>query len=876
MTTGRGQMALLSLLEEVVGSDVLPQGLSLSFLRRAGKEAKACPVPANIRSKSLVNRRARSYEADVCTMGVSQAPTQPAVRPSSSSATSSSTGSSSRCVGRTLHPSPSLHQSPTHRDNSLSRSRTARKSGRAATTAAVSPPQRPKTTPDLRGRRPSPPPSPLTFAPSPSLSPRQHQHQHHHHHHPLRPRSQSEDLTASHREQQLRCGEDDVSTPPMAMAAMSGWGCAMGRVDEFVFSSSDSLCRHGEYGAWEGLTPSRVYGADERVSGVGLPPEGLAECAALRRSAKVCHNMTFGASSAPSKSLLPQSLLPIPRAYQYHSRTAYPATAQTAVVGPSSRWRSVHTNSNSNTSPSTSTTCGAHPASPTAAEGSDLILCDKTQPAAADAHFPRGSLPNSWEPTYWPPDVLAHLQPHPFTQADLADRLDKTLNRPATRMPSSTCLSPGGTRRHGLGLTLHSGGCIIPRVDKAATTGGADAFFHDAMTSSVGVADGVGAWDELGLSAGAFAQELMYGCQQASQSRFLRQTTQTGSGDGTTTTQTTIPPALPPSMVASEILVDGYESTESIGSSTALVACLDGNKGKLGAATLGDSGMMVLRRSGAARGAHMTVVMQTRPMQHYFNCPYQLTRLPSAGGLRKLQEEGEGKAPLVSLLTQMSACHLDTPDMAQEYDVDVQEGDLLILGTDGLLDNLFDFEVCGLATMALSPAEAAKIHGDTNQATHPQRIARALAEAAYLRSHDKAGKTPYAKNGRRAGAHPTTAGGKPDDITVVACWVTKAVSSTLTSPIPSHPHHQPSGARPPHTAPAAGAAGGSPGSASGPPGVEAAPCTNAVLSRPNRCFVAQRGFVAREGQGGGGAVPSPLLKYNKSSLSLASDFAMGG
>lgn len=44
--------------------------------------------------------------------------------------------------------------------------------------------------------------------------------------------------------------------------------------------------------------------------------------------------------------------------------------------------------------------------------------------------------------------------------------------------------------------------------------------------------------------------------------------------------------------------------------------------------------------------------------------------------------------------------------MASLYDLKVREGDLVILGTDGLFDNLFDSEIIYLASLCLSPYES--------------------------------------------------------------------------------------------------------------------------------------------------------------------------
>jgi len=57
-------------------------------------------------------------------------------------------------------------------------------------------------------------------------------------------------------------------------------------------------------------------------------------------------------------------------------------------------------------------------------------------------------------------------------------------------------------------LKLLSGSCYLPHPDKE-DYGGEDAHFICADEQTIGVADGVGGWADVGVNAGLFAQELM-------------------------------------------------------------------------------------------------------------------------------------------------------------------------------------------------------------------------------------------------------------------------------------------------------------------------------------------------------------------------------
>ncbi|KAF8820527.1 serine/threonine specific protein phosphatase, partial [Cardiosporidium cionae] len=320
------------------------------------------------------------------------------------------------------------------------------------------------------------------------------------------------------------------------------------------------------------------------------------------------------------------------------------------------------------------------------------------------------------------------------------------------------------------GLTLHYGGNMIPHPEKL--NDGADAYFSTPIegknsgevkpmfekievfdllcycvdsTVCVGVADGVGEWESIGLNPRLFAEELMQGCSEA----FLNY-----NGDESAIEEK-----------AMNILQRGYDSTRSFGSSTALIVCLDEKGERIGVSNLGDSTMILLHPQ---RSDNMSCVYRTKEQQHQFNCPYQLSRLPKPEDYEALK--AEGKDLLVRVLQKSTMLPQDTPVMASSCELKVTEGDLIILGTDGVFDNLYDFEICDLANLALSPFEGLLVQRP-DMITSPRTLATAIAEAASYRSKDMAAKTPFMKHARECGTNYI--GGKLDDITVVACWVTR-------------------------------------------------------------------------------------------------------
>ena len=98
-----------------------------------------------------------------------------------------------------------------------------------------------------------------------------------------------------------------------------------------------------------------------------------------------------------------------------------------------------------------------------------------------------------------------------------------------------------------------------------------------------------------------------------------------------------------------------------IGSSTACLAMLSHAEGKLYTANIGDSGLLVVRGG--------RVVHRSAEQQHYFNTPYQLSLPP----------------------TDMESDVLaDLPESADRYEFNVEDGDVIILATDGIFDNVPD------------------------------------------------------------------------------------------------------------------------------------------------------------------------------------------
>lgn len=98
-----------------------------------------------------------------------------------------------------------------------------------------------------------------------------------------------------------------------------------------------------------------------------------------------------------------------------------------------------------------------------------------------------------------------------------------------------------------------------------------------------------------------------------------------------------------------------------VGSSTACLMMLCHSDLKLYTANIGDSGFLVVRCG--------EVVHRSQEQQHYFNTPFQLSLPPT-----ELQSE----------------VLADRPDAADQYAFSVEDGDVILLATDGIFDNVPD------------------------------------------------------------------------------------------------------------------------------------------------------------------------------------------
>jgi protein phosphatase PTC7 len=181
------------------------------------------------------------------------------------------------------------------------------------------------------------------------------------------------------------------------------------------------------------------------------------------------------------------------------------------------------------------------------------------------------------------------------------------------------------------------------------------------------------------------------------------------------------------------------ENTKLPGASTIVIIELLGTK--LSAASIGDSGFRVVRDG--------KVLFASPPQEHYFNCPYQL-------GYEPLNKD------------------VDLAIDAQEFEVPVQPGDLVIAGSDGLFDNIFDENIELVVSDAL-----AKVAG-AGALSAARAVSEALVVEARKNAEDPIFESPFAIEAAKAKAVGTAASSKQKGALGAFSALTTSVASAIS------------------------------------------------------------------------------------------------
>jgi len=235
----------------------------------------------------------------------------------------------------------------------------------------------------------------------------------------------------------------------------------------------------------------------------------------------------------------------------------------------------------------------------------------------------------------------------------------------------------------------------------------------------MGVADGVYAWREKGIDPGIFSYYLM---DQAYHSVRM------GYDDVYRGGAPFLLWCVAKSRAVLKTASRKMETEGVYGSSTCCLLTINMESGRVNGVSLGDSGFTVIGTRGY--NPDPQIVLRTPAQEHEFGFPFQL---------------GHHE-------------HASKPKDALLYSFQVLPGDTIVMGTDGLFDNLF------------LPAIVEQVDYHRKASKPPQVLAGRLIHMARDNSLDKTIPTPYS-NGFMEAYNLASSGGKKDDISVIVAYI---------------------------------------------------------------------------------------------------------
>lgn len=243
-------------------------------------------------------------------------------------------------------------------------------------------------------------------------------------------------------------------------------------------------------------------------------------------------------------------------------------------------------------------------------------------------------------------------------------------------------------------------------------TGGEDAFFASNANKAFGIADGVGGWAASGIDPSEYSRGMIAACELAANSE---------NGP-------------------MEILEEAFNKTTIPGSCTIALAKFQGSVMKV--VSLGDCSTKILRDG--------RVISSTKVQEHSWNQPYQIS------------------SPSFNIA--------DKPCDALEYEFEVKAGDVVIMGSDGFWDNIWDDEV--EEAIRAGDNMRRSYDGVAGWEEEASEIAQRLASLAEEHSIDSGYASPFAQEKQLMrypkmfqSFMPRGVGGKMDDICVVVALI---------------------------------------------------------------------------------------------------------
>eukprot|EP00928_Gymnodinium_smaydae_P019287 TRINITY_DN17388_c0_g5_i1.p1 TRINITY_DN17388_c0_g5~~TRINITY_DN17388_c0_g5_i1.p1 ORF type:complete len:421 (+),score=93.46 TRINITY_DN17388_c0_g5_i1:71-1333(+) len=259
----------------------------------------------------------------------------------------------------------------------------------------------------------------------------------------------------------------------------------------------------------------------------------------------------------------------------------------------------------------------------------------------------------------------------------------------------------------------------------------------------LGVCDGVSQLEEFGMDPSELPIELLRICEELAMLQLIPD-----DHDGGLRTSNARDAYKGPI----SLLKEAYEESESFGSTTVLLAALDNSTrihGKLhpmiAVLSIGDCELLMLRRTNG-RQNDLEAVFHTEMQRIDYNVqtPLQLARVDG-----RIDEDFDESIAL-EVIEKGSAVHC----------VSAYEGDIVIMGSDGVFDNLFLDEIVEICNENMRPSKRPEFSPMAPSIL--QQVAQKIVKMSHAKSEAKGGNyldTPIGK------------GGKVDDTSVVVAEI---------------------------------------------------------------------------------------------------------
>ena len=335
----------------------------------------------------------------------------------------------------------------------------------------------------------------------------------------------------------------------------------------------------------------------------------------------------------------------------------------------------------------------------------------------------------------WPVSHLVKLKCGPVGKRDISPLTPSSSFIQPEQIPIASQDAPGPPINYGGKLSLTAAGhCIKKSQSPSENICGEDAFAVNVSPkapatgrSFLAVADGVGGWSMSGGDSSKISTGLLAELKGIVNSTRL-QLSEAGQ--------------LAFARMAGQRI-------HKQGSTTVCASILDHDTGNLQVSNVGDSGAFVFRRG--------RLLMKTKSGQEGFNAPHQLG----------FDQEGNPYGSFTLMET--------------KYNVPLMPEDIIVLATDGILDNIYDEELREMLVAMIGPLASKaganpKINpmAETGKAMQErvQSTATSIAWHAWTRSQETHWLSPFAQAALSHGL--PYSGGKQDDITIVVAVVSEA------------------------------------------------------------------------------------------------------